>query len=187
MNIEGIEQTSRDLTYKDMRTPSIGAVKGKQYSKNQEMIVIGAARKKMIPQVKVVVSRGKSYDTAKTISNSKDSVEAFRSAIGRNIMETRECFLWMYLTNSNKVVGIQKQTLGTATATQVDVKTGIKGAIDLNAEKIIIAHNHPSGNTKPSEADKKMTQMIKEAASFMGVDLLDSLVITKNDYNSVIY
>jgi DNA repair protein RadC len=159
---------------------------GRKYPKNQETVVIGAvSRRKPVPQVKVIVSRGKSYDDARVITNSDQAVDAFRTAIGRNLMETRECFLWMYLSASSKIIGIQKQTLGTDTQTTVDIKTGIKGALDVAAKSIVIAHNHPSGRTDPSEADVIATKSIQRAAAYFNIGLSDSLIITKKGFGSI--
>lgn len=162
---------------------------GKVYKPEPEVVVIGStaigATRKRLPQVRVTVSRGKSYETAAKMETQTDVIKAMRQAIGRNTMETREAFIWLYLSNNNKVIGYSKQTLGGATSTVVDIPTGIKGALDVNATAVIVAHNHPSGNLTPSQADKQMTSRIKNALSNFGINLLDSLVITKTGHRSV--
>jgi len=60
----------------------------------------------------------------------------------------------------------------------------MKKAVELLASGIILCHNHPSGNLNPSDADSKITQKIKEAGSFMDIQLLDHLIISDKDYYS---
>lgn len=162
---------------------------GKVYKPEPEVVVIGStaigATRKRLPQVRVTVSRGKSYETSAVMETQDDAVKAMRQAIGRNTMETREAFIWLYLSNANKVIGYSKQTLGGPTSTVVDIATGIKGALDVNATGIIVAHNHPSGNLRASDADRRTTKKIRAALDNFGITLLDSLVITKNGHSSV--
>jgi DNA repair protein RadC len=56
--------------------------------------------------------------------------------------------------------------------------------ISYFASSIIIAHNHPSGNNKPSEADKQLTQSAKEGGKLMGIQLLDHIILTKHEHFS---
>ena len=60
-------------------------------------------------------------------------------------------------------------------------------ALKCNASAIILVHNHPSGNMKPSEADKRITSKLKSACELLEISLLDHLIIYKNDYYSFAY
>jgi DNA repair protein RadC len=66
----------------------------------------------------------------------------------------------------------------------VDVKKIVKFAIDNYATGIILAHNHPSGNTKPSEQDAKLTEKIKKALEIFEITLLDHLIVCATTYYS---
>ena len=68
--------------------------------------------------------------------------------------------------------------------TVMDPRLILKQALMDGASKIILAHNHPSGNLQPSEADKNITNKIKESAKLMDIALLDHLIITQQSYFS---
>jgi DNA repair protein RadC len=66
----------------------------------------------------------------------------------------------------------------------VDVRIIMQAALRCNATGIILAHNHPSGNLKPSAEDLKVTQGIKQASEFLNIRLLDHCILTANQYSS---
>ncbi len=84
----------------------------------------------------------------------------------------------MYLNRSNKVIGVITISEGGLTGTIMDVRKILAPAINLMANGIILCHNHPSGNEKPSENDILITQKVKEAAKFFDITVLDHLIIT---------
>jgi len=92
---------------------------------------------------------------------------------------------WIILLNrSNKIIGRIRVSSGGIAGTVTDVKIIMRKAIDKLASGLIVCHNHPSGNTKPSEADTRITTKIKEAGLIMDVQLMDHVVISDNDYYS---
>ena len=95
-----------------------------------------------------------------------------------------EEFWVLYLNNSNKIIQTEQLTKGGITGTFVDIRMLFKNAILLLATGIIICHNHPSGKTTPSNADKELTQKIKKAGAFLDIKLLDHLIITEKTYFS---
>lgn len=66
---------------------------------------------------------------------------------------------------------------GTTTGSIIDIKVLLQYAIKANASSIIVAHNHPSGNPEPSDADRKITDRIKRACELVEISLLDHLII----------
>lgn len=95
-----------------------------------------------------------------------------------------EEFWIIYLNNSNKVIQKIQLSKGGITGTLVDVRLVLKTAIEVGAVGIILAHNHPSGTLKPSEADKQITQKLKTAAQSLDIKILDHLIITENAFYS---
>lgn len=95
-----------------------------------------------------------------------------------------EEFWIVYLNNSNKVLFSGQQSKGGITGTLVDVRLVLKRALELGAVGLILAHNHPSGTLKPSEADKKITQKLKTASHALDIKVLDHIIITQKDYFS---
>jgi len=88
------------------------------------------------------------------------------------------------LNRNNQVIGIYPLSRGGMAGTVVDAKLVFSVALKCNASSIIIAHNHPSGNLNPSEADKVITKKLKKAGSYLDIVLLDHLVITNDGFFS---
>lgn len=95
-----------------------------------------------------------------------------------------EEFWIVYLNNSNKVIHKAQLSKGGITGTLVDVRLVMKQALELGAVSLILAHNHPSGALKPSEADKKITNKLRKASEAMDIRVLDHVIITQNKYYS---
>lgn len=95
-----------------------------------------------------------------------------------------EEFWIVYLNNSNKVIQKQQLSKGGITGTLVDVRLVLKQALELGATGIILVHNHPSGTLKPSGADKKITQKLKQAGESLDIKVLDHLIVTEKAYFS---
>jgi len=90
----------------------------------------------------------------------------------------------LYLNQANEVLGIKRISECGISSTLVDVRIVMQAALLCNASGIIVAHNHPSGNLKPSTADIKMTEQIKEASKIMSMALLDHIILTSDTYYS---
>ncbi|MFP5471286.1 MAG: RadC family protein [Bacteroidia bacterium] len=95
-----------------------------------------------------------------------------------------EEFWLITLNRANKPLGKHFLSKGGITATLVDIRLLIKQAIDALAVGVILVHNHPSGNLKPSEQDKQLTKRVKDALSLIEISLLDHLIIGNNTYFS---
>lgn len=95
-----------------------------------------------------------------------------------------EEFWVLFLNNSNKVLSQFQISKGGLTATVVDVRLLFKRALELACVGIIVCHNHPSGKLQPSNADKQITQKIKDAGVTLDIKLLDHLIITQKAYFS---
>jgi DNA repair protein RadC len=114
------------------------------------------------------------------ITCANDAAEAFRELWSQS-MEYKESFYAMYLNRNNKVLGIHKVAEGGLCGTVVDVRCVYQVALKANACSVIVAHNHPSGNEIPSEADKTITQKIKQAGLTLDIPLLDHLIMLPGD------
>ncbi|MBT8238270.1 MAG: DNA repair protein RadC [Croceitalea sp.] len=95
-----------------------------------------------------------------------------------------EEFWILYLNNSNKVLHKEQLSKGSITGTLVDVRLVLKKALEYAAVGLVLAHNHPSGTLKPSNADKQITEKLKNAASALDIRVLDHLIITQRKYFS---
>ncbi len=95
-----------------------------------------------------------------------------------------EEFWAVFLNQSNKVIHQTRLTHGGITDSVVDVRVLFKLALEHFATGVIVAHNHPSGSLKPSQADISVTKKLKEAGHLLNIQLLDHLIITQNSYFS---
>ena len=95
-----------------------------------------------------------------------------------------EEFWVLYLNRANKVILKESVSQGGVSGTVADVRIIMKKALELLASGIILAHNHPSGNTKPSQADNNLTKRIRQAGELLEIQVLDHLIVTDNGYYS---
>jgi DNA repair protein RadC len=115
------------------------------------------------------------------ITSSKSVFELLQPKIGEL---QHEEFWIVYLNNSNKVLQTKQLSKGGITGTLVDVRLVMRQALELGSVALILAHNHPSGTLKPSNADKQITQKLKAAAQALDLKVLDHLIITQKAYFS---
>lgn len=125
--------------------------------------------------------RGESAQKITKITSSKSVFELLQPLIGEL---PHEEFWIVYLNNANKVMHTALLSKGGITGTLVDVRLVLKQALELGAVGLILAHNHPSGTLKPSEADKQVTGKLKTAAEALDIKVLDHVIITQQDYFS---
>ena len=122
---------------------------------------------------------------APKISSSLSASQLLYSRWDKDRIGLQECFKVILLNNSNKVKGIFEVSNGGITGTLVDVRILFAVILKTLTTSVILVHNHPSGNLKPSEADKCLTQKIKNAGSLLDIKLLDHLILTPDgDYFS---
>jgi len=118
------------------------------------------------------------------IRDSRSTYELLLSCWNKNTIELQEEFKVLLLNRSNQILGIYSLSKGGVSGTIVDSKLLFSVALKANASGVILSHNHPSGNTNPSEVDKAITNKIKQASKLLDIELLDHLVITKDSYYS---
>jgi DNA repair protein RadC len=99
-------------------------------------------------------------------------------------IEYRESFAILLLNRANRVLGIANISTGGISGTVADPKVIFQHALKANASSIIMLHNHPSGNTQPSEADISLTRKMKECGKFMDLPVLDHVIVTADGYYS---
>jgi DNA repair protein RadC len=95
-----------------------------------------------------------------------------------------EVFVVIFLNMANKVRHFEIISEGGITGTVADPRLILKKALEEDAVSIILCHNHPSGNLKPSRADKELTNKIKEAARFFDIRVVDHIIVSEAGYYS---
>lgn len=96
----------------------------------------------------------------------------------------REVFMVLFLDNQNRLIRTEKMFFGTINQASVHPREVIKAALKCNAAAIIIAHNHPSGECTPSEADRHLTRRIEMACGLVDIRFVDHIIVGKGDYFS---
>ena len=117
------------------------------------------------------------------IANSKDSADFIRKFYSDDL-EIFESFFLLLLNRNNTTIGYAKISQGGITGTVVDVKIVAKYVVDSLASAVVLCHNHPSGNLKPSNADKDITDKIKKVLTLMDTTVLDHIILTADSYFS---
>lgn len=112
-----------------------------------------------------------------SIRSSTDAVNYFRPIF--NGLNHEECWV-VFLTSSGSVIERMRISQGGLQATIIDNRLIFKRAIELLATQMLIAHNHPSGNREPSQADIAMTRTLNAAANLFDIKLLDHIIVTAN-------
>lgn len=96
----------------------------------------------------------------------------------------REHFFVLSLNSHNKIIAIDEISTGILDASLVHPREVFDTAIRRRAAKIIIAHNHPSGDSEPSEDDINITRRLKEAGTIIGIELIDHIIVCRNSFFS---
>jgi len=118
------------------------------------------------------------------VIHSKDVYEIFKQSWDENKIDFVEQFKVMLLNRSNRVLGIYEVSTGGITGTVADPRVILAAALKANAVSIALAHNHPSGDLKPSRQDEALTQKIKNAGSFLDILVLDHVILSTESYYS---
>ena len=98
---------------------------------------------------------------------------------------TQEHLVAVYLNTKNEVISFSVVHVGTIDQSIAYPRDIFQRALLTNSARVIVAHNHPSGNTTPSEADKLFTKRIIRAGELMGIEILDHIIVTDDDYCSL--
>lgn len=125
--------------------------------------------------------RSKPIDEKYAVHESHSAYQILHPKIGHL---PHEEFWILYLNNSNTLICSELLSKGGITGTLVDVRLVLKKALEYGAVGLIVAHNHPSDQLKPSKADIDLTQKITKAARSIDIKLLDHLIITETSYFS---
>ena len=118
------------------------------------------------------------------INGSSDANAILLQSWDLSKLDLIEQFKVLYTNKGNRVLGILELSTGGISATVADPKLIFVAALKAGASGIILSHNHPSGNLKPSQRDIDLTRKIKEGGKLLEIQLLDHLIITSEGYYS---
>src|SRR5262249_35544506 len=106
-------------------------------------------------------------------------VEYLRAIWNKDTLELSEDFIVLCLNGSHQVRGWIKVASGGMDSAAVDPRLGFAVALQTASAALILAHNHPGGSLKPSDADKRLTQRMRDAGEVLGIRVLDHIILTK--------
>ena len=138
-----------------------------------------------VPELKVAYHKERAIDFPHKIKGSETAAKLIRSLYDDGEIELREVVFIIYFNRAKEPIGYYKHSTGGIAGTVIDIRLILGTALKSLSSAIIISHNHPSGNSKPSERDIKLTVKLQEAARLHDIDILDHIVITKNKHYSL--
>ena len=115
-----------------------------------------------------VVEKGETFTNPSAVST------FVRMKLG---MSQREVFAVMFLNNKHELIKYEEMFFGTVSECSVYPREIVKKALEYNCCAVVLAHNHPSGNIEPSQADRNITVKIKSALDTVGIRILDHLIV----------
>lgn len=138
----------------------------------------------MVAEVELVYKTKVKPSERPSVKSSKDCYELLRLTWDENKIEFVEQFKVVLMNRAQKVLGIYELSTGGVTGTVADPKLVFTAALKANACNIILSHNPPSGNLKPSRADKELTMKIATAGMYLDIKVLDHIIATSEGYYS---
>lgn len=114
----------------------------------------------------------------------EDAVLLLRTIWNADTIQLREEFVVILLNNHKRCLGWSRVSIGGSSCTIVDVSAIFQIALLGNAASIILSHNHPSGNLKPSTADIHLTQRVKKSGALLGITVDDHIILSDSDHYS---
>ncbi len=135
-----------------------------------------------IAEVQISYSTNVPASDRRQVKSSKDAADALRAVYPG--MELREYFYILLLNRANRILGAYQVSMGGVSGTVVDPKLVFQAALKANSAAIILAHNHPSGQLTPSQADIDLTRKIKKGGVLLDLPVLDHLIMTEESFYS---
>ncbi len=118
------------------------------------------------------------------VASSEDAYKYLLPTYKEETICYKEYFKVLFLNQANQVLGYTLISEGGLTETSADVRLIFQAALLTNSVALILAHNHPSGNLKPSPEDIRLTKQVREASNFMRIKILDHIILSDTEYYS---
>lgn len=171
------EKDNNNLTFlSELTINELTSIKGIGRVKALQILAITELSKRMLAPIKTREQK---------IKTTEDVAKIFMSEMAN---EEREIAKLIILNSKNIILKIIDLSIGGTNYAVLEPKIVLSEVVKMQAPKIILVHNHPSGDPTPSEQDFRATDRIYESANIMGIELLDHVVIGKNNrYDSIMF
>lgn len=178
-------ETAVDLSKNILRTAKDNLIELSKFQINDFLSFKGIGEAKALAIIAALElgkrRRSSEIIEKKKITNSKTAFDYFQPILEDYQYET----FWLLLLNrANKIIKHIRISEGGVSGTIADPKKIFKLSLDNHASGIILCHNHPSGNTKPSDSDIKLTKKLNEAGKFLDINIIDHIIIGEQKYFS---
>lgn len=137
-----------------------------------------------VNEVEIIYRNPTAYQDRIQIRSSATAYEILLATWDTNRLEMVEQFKILLLDQQANCLGVSVIATGGISSCLADPKVIFATALKARASSLILAHNHPSGNIQPSEADKALTRKLKEGGQLLDITILDHLIVTPHDYRS---
>lgn len=134
-------------------------------------------------RLKVAEGSALYHVSSRIIQGPHHVAEMFRIAVP-DILDA-ECFVAMPIDVRGRPLGIEVVHRGGVDACPVDVRSVVRASVVVNASGLVVAHNHPSGDTEPSSSDLTLTRKLFHACAAVGLSLLDHVIVTEGGFKSL--
>ena len=139
--------------------------------------------KSQLPEITLKYKKGEAKKVK--ITSSIDAAALLKTLHDSDTLEIFESTIFVFLNRANTSIGWLKHSSGGSASCIVDIKLIMTTALQCGAHSIVFSHNHPSGNKKASSNDVKVSKNLIEACKVLDMTLLDSIIITNDDYTSL--
>ena len=173
LNIKGINKEKKLNFLQELSTEELTNIKGIGKVKAMQIVATCELAKRMskpVNSMKIVL---------------KDTNDVAKLLMEELKNEKREIGKLLMLNSKNVLIRIVDIALGGGNFANIEPKIILREPIQIGAQKIILVHNHPSGDPTPSEEDDRMTDRIYEAADILGIQLVDHVIIGNNAFSSI--
>ena len=137
-----------------------------------------------VAEVELTYKNRVPYNERKKVLTSHDAYSILLNIHDDDTIDYTETFKVLYLNQASQVVGCNTISQGGITATCVDVRNIMQGALLTNAVAMVLGHNHPSGSTRPSKEDDRLTNQIVKAGELLNIRVLDHIIFTREHFYS---
>lgn len=149
-------------------------------------------KKQLLPSIELLIPneveihfKRPLFDSMYYITQARDVLKLINEIHNHRSLDVKEHFWLISLTSANRVLSVSEISIGTINATCVNIREVFQIALKTNAYALILIHNHPSGATHASESDIEITKKIKRGAKYLGLQLLDHIIITSETFISM--
>jgi DNA repair protein RadC len=138
-----------------------------------------------LPQTKITVKTKKGDGITYQMKSSSDAAQFFRTIFDADTIQWTEESAMITLNRANEVISVDKLSSGGTAGVIVDAKVVFTIALKLTGHSIILAHNHPSGNLKPSNEDIEVTRKLQKGGDILDIRVLDHIILSDTGYLSM--